>query len=198
MDRLVAKMTARHHSTVIAIIGLTLVACSGAAIPGTGRVTPQMRVVGGDLLLQMIPGGGENELARGVAMSLTRVMEGDASTARHLASVAWEGGRADLVIFRSADRICLSVLGGSTCGPDLMQAVGVIMVGSGEAHNVLVGVPDGGTEVVFTTSEGHTISVLPLDGFALAVWPTRLGPPAEVKVFDANGEEVWHEEIDLG
>jgi len=185
-----------RHPLIVALTVWFIVGCSGSAIPGTGRMTPQMRVVGGDMLLQMIPGGGENELARGVASSM-RSMDGDPSTARHLASVVWDGGRAELVIFRSADDVCLGVHSGATCGPDLLQAVGLIMVGEGNGHDVLVGVPDGGVEVVITTTEGRTISVLPLDGLAWAGWPSQLGPPTEVKVFDANGEELWHEEVDL-
>ena len=125
--------------------------------------------------------------------------ESEPTTARHIASVEWEGGRSDLVVFRSFDdNICFSVAGGTMCGPRLMEVVGVMMVGQGNGHDVLVGVPDGGVEVVFTTVEGHTISVLPLDGLAWAGWGSHLGRPAEVTVVDGDGQEVWHEEIDLG
>jgi len=175
-------------------VWLILGSCSEPAIPETGRVTPQLRVVGGDVLLRMIPGGGNNEVANRVASNM---LEGDVRTARHLASVEWEGGRADLVVFRSLDgSICLSIAEGAVCGPGMLDAVGVLSVGEGDGHHVLVGVPEGGVEVVITTSEGR--SVLPLDGLAWAGWHRQLGVPAEVTVFDGNSEELCHELIDPG
>lgn len=166
------------------------------------RITSPVRVVSGDLELTTLPGKGADRTAiEDLRMErLDELSDEDLQTAAHLGGVAAFAPHTDLYGWYDDEKgQCMFDGNTVSCTEDLFDMVGTLWTSSIPGmYRVRVGVPDGGAEVLIATDEQKTISVLPHSrGLAIADWPTEFGHPESVTIVDADGNQLFFEELQV-
>lgn len=173
-----------------------VIALAGSSCGGDGSATPAEPVVGGDLVLVMQPGEGS---ATNTGRYFVELFDWEGNwgvkegTANHVGWIEARYGPRHVVTFTAArdnprggePEFCFIVFpGGGGCGLDPTEAA---IYGWGEDSAELFA-GSTGAEAVITTEAGRTVSILTVEGYAVAEWPGDWGGPESVSYYAADGE----------